>query len=157
MRVNLLAPLVLLVVTFSTLLSIGPATAFGPLTATKTFVPKAPYNAACSIKVPPPIPDLAVQSYDTKIFVYTRYCATRVPSGQIRVQILQQFTNGFGGKGITVCNTNVWLAKDGTRLHKNVKITGIDSHADFIVADKFSMTEADFKNVRSWSWNFRKC
>jgi hypothetical protein len=135
----------------------SPAAATGPLTGTENFKPQLPFNAACTIKAPPPFPDLTVQAYDRKIFVYTRYCAVGLPTGQVRVEILEQFTDGFHSGSITACATQVWLTAHGTEVLKSAMRTEVGAGDDKTLVETRVLGRGEFHAVSSWSWNFDKC
>lgn len=137
--------------------TVGVAAAPGPLTGTASFKPQLPFNPACTVKAPPPFADLTVQAYDKKIFVYTRYCAVGLPLGQVRVQILEQFTDGFHSGAITACATQVWLTSRGTEVLRTSVRTPVSAGDDKTLVETKPMSRRQFDAVTSWSWNFDKC
>ena len=114
----------------SLLWTVAATAAVGPTRGTAPFQPKLPFNPTCAIKVDPPVEALRVNQFDYKVFGYVRYCAVRLLNGNVRVAIINQFTNG-----------NHFLGSLG----------------DVTQVDWKTISRNVFESVRSWSWNFNRC
>lgn len=129
----------------------------GPPVGSAPFKPVLGFNPSCTHKgMSPPVEDLGVNEYEDKVFGYVRYCA--VPEGEnVRVKIINEWTNGHRVDGDTVCSAHAWSKDDGSRVLTVTHRVGVNPRGSRLLIDPFLLSRSDFDKVSNWSWRFEPC
>jgi hypothetical protein len=135
------------------------ASQYGPPIGSAPFKPVLGFNPACTHKgMPPPVPQLGVIKYEDKVYGYVRYCALPTPDGiAVTVKIINEWTNGHGIDGDTLCSAHAWMMGESGRVLFVTHKVGVKPRGSRLLIDEIKMPKTDFDRVTQWTWRFEAC